>query len=639
MGRYEITAPDGNKYEITAPDTASQDEVLAYAKKNYQQTTPPTPSDVVGATSLTGTEGREISSTGPTELRQDYPLRRKIMDVVRPTLSYGGAALSAIPGAAGGTLLGGGPVGTVAGGAALAGLGYAGGQKVSDIIEELIGLRQPKPLGEQFVQTGKDIATGATAELAGQAGGKVISSAVPAMFNKLISPKADPAIMARQELFEKYGIPYSPADVSQKKSTALLEGYLKRNISSAGRMQAAEEAKKTAMQGVARNLQKDMGGAVDMLSAGQIAQETGKNRYGQFMAEAAKRYKNIPIDPTTPVETNALRDVAIGHIDDLGNFNAPAIKRLLNTAKESVDVNMSYNPQQIVDAAGQPFRGGKMPNYTWQELLSDQSALRKMSASTSDFNKKRILNNLVNAINDDIAAFSQKVDSPQIKSALDDAVKYYREGDAMLPGIKTFRDRQIMNALNTGSPEDIVKQFIKPNNVSDVLRLKQTIGDEGMQPVKQAWLEKMFRLGEEQSLDLGKFSNALNKYDDNTLRSFLSQSELRGLKELAHITKTVQNVEKLGGNPSGTAQQTGAMVDIYMLMAKPVLWSAKIIGSRKLADLYLNNPAFRETLISGMKAKQPAGTSLAIKMLTLSGVDRNMGEQGNTGVPGQPPTK
>lgn len=36
MAKYRITAPDGGSYEVTAPDTASQDEVLAYAKANYK---------------------------------------------------------------------------------------------------------------------------------------------------------------------------------------------------------------------------------------------------------------------------------------------------------------------------------------------------------------------------------------------------------------------------------------------------------------------------------------------------------------------------------------------------------------------------------------------------------------------------
>lgn len=36
MPRYEITAPDGGRYEIMAPEGASNDDVLAYARSNFQ---------------------------------------------------------------------------------------------------------------------------------------------------------------------------------------------------------------------------------------------------------------------------------------------------------------------------------------------------------------------------------------------------------------------------------------------------------------------------------------------------------------------------------------------------------------------------------------------------------------------------
>ena len=35
MPDYEITSPDGKKFVITAPEGASQDEVLAYAKRQF----------------------------------------------------------------------------------------------------------------------------------------------------------------------------------------------------------------------------------------------------------------------------------------------------------------------------------------------------------------------------------------------------------------------------------------------------------------------------------------------------------------------------------------------------------------------------------------------------------------------------
>lgn len=41
MATYKITAPDGQSYNVTAPDAASQDQVLAYAQKNYKMASAP----------------------------------------------------------------------------------------------------------------------------------------------------------------------------------------------------------------------------------------------------------------------------------------------------------------------------------------------------------------------------------------------------------------------------------------------------------------------------------------------------------------------------------------------------------------------------------------------------------------------
>jgi hypothetical protein len=38
MAKYDITSPDGDTYEVEAPDTASEQEVLAYAKAQFQST-------------------------------------------------------------------------------------------------------------------------------------------------------------------------------------------------------------------------------------------------------------------------------------------------------------------------------------------------------------------------------------------------------------------------------------------------------------------------------------------------------------------------------------------------------------------------------------------------------------------------
>lgn len=40
MARYQITSPDGQKYEITAPDNASQEQVMSYARQQFESAKP-----------------------------------------------------------------------------------------------------------------------------------------------------------------------------------------------------------------------------------------------------------------------------------------------------------------------------------------------------------------------------------------------------------------------------------------------------------------------------------------------------------------------------------------------------------------------------------------------------------------------
>lgn len=84
MGTYKITAPDGNSYNVTAPDGASEQEVLAYAQKNYKMAAKPkqptnaeTPAPsfgdklIQGAANLFGGGLRGAGSIGSTILAAD----------------------------------------------------------------------------------------------------------------------------------------------------------------------------------------------------------------------------------------------------------------------------------------------------------------------------------------------------------------------------------------------------------------------------------------------------------------------------------------------------------------------------------------------------------------------------------------
>lgn len=61
---YEITAPDGQTYEIDAPDTASQEEVLSYAQKNYGKAGgSPAPARTPRASAAPALDTRKTSQT------------------------------------------------------------------------------------------------------------------------------------------------------------------------------------------------------------------------------------------------------------------------------------------------------------------------------------------------------------------------------------------------------------------------------------------------------------------------------------------------------------------------------------------------------------------------------------------------
>ena len=101
-------------------------------------------------------------SSGPEFNPDMYPadagVAGMLRPMVRPALEYGGMAAGATVGALTG------PAGSLAG----AGLGYASGKGLADLIDEWSGLKTAKPLGQKFVQSGKDVVSGAAMEAGGQ---------------------------------------------------------------------------------------------------------------------------------------------------------------------------------------------------------------------------------------------------------------------------------------------------------------------------------------------------------------------------------------------------------------------------------------------------------------------------------------
>lgn len=94
MATYKITAPDGNSYQVTAPDTASQDEVLAYARDNYGKASGPTDYKQIIGQSMKDVFQR------PAAFAKDLGTNPVTMAQAIPPLAGIAGAISPVPGAA-----------------------------------------------------------------------------------------------------------------------------------------------------------------------------------------------------------------------------------------------------------------------------------------------------------------------------------------------------------------------------------------------------------------------------------------------------------------------------------------------------------------------------------------------------------
>ena len=519
-----------------------------------------------------------------------YGVAGAAYEVGKPIIEAGGLVLGGMAGTVGATP----GVGTLAG----AGLGYAGARSLTSAAGQALGAEQPKTIVQQGRQAIGDIATGATME----AGGRILPYALT------MKPQAAPPLAAdvasRLAVAKKVGTELTPAQATQKPALAYTEEQLRRNILTANKVAKFDAAQEEAVANFAGRIQEKAGGKIGAEEAGQIAQEVGKARKSAWTVLKDMMFDKVPVAKDTLIETNNYRSAATGHLDELGKLENTPMQRILDIARKSVGMEVKYKPQGIVDASGNPFVGGGMPKYTWEQLRSDQSYLRKAAQTTSDFNKKRMFNSLASAIDKDIEAFAETTNNPALTSKLKEAIKYFREGDASLPGVTSFRDKKIANMLQSNSPEKILDLFVKPNNASDMIRLTRVIGEDGTKAIKQAWLEKLFTQGQEQSFNAAKFATSFEKYTktgDHTLGTFLKKDEIAGLKLLSEHIRDLQFTRNVAENVSKSGVHGINAATLYNYVRHPIASVVTSIGANKMANLYFNNPEFKKQLIYGMR--------------------------------------
>ncbi len=142
------------------------------------------------------------SPLGDIDTKEAYT---KFRPALKATLEGAGLVAGGVAGT------GAGPVGTVAG----AGLGFAAGKEIVDVLDKHFGLTEEKPLSTELVQSGKDVAEGVALE----AGGAVFGKAVQA-----VGQRAIPIAKRLYESALKPSTTLKPSVVDRRITTGLEEG-------------------------------------------------------------------------------------------------------------------------------------------------------------------------------------------------------------------------------------------------------------------------------------------------------------------------------------------------------------------------------------------------------------------------------
>jgi hypothetical protein len=163
QGRVEVFVPESSEWDVV--DVADTQQPSLGTDSEWDVANESGPHDAIIAQYHAGelpdrkkSIVEELAKRGAIALQQSE-------DLVRPSLEFGGMLAGGVAGTPAG------PAGNVAG----AGLGYAAGKNIADQL-----FSEPGTLGEELVETGKDVVTGAAME----AGGAVLGKALPWVFGK-----------------------------------------------------------------------------------------------------------------------------------------------------------------------------------------------------------------------------------------------------------------------------------------------------------------------------------------------------------------------------------------------------------------------------------------------------------------------
>lgn len=457
-------------------------------------------------------------------ISQDYPWRRKVMEVARPVIEGAGMGIGGVVGT------GAGPVGTVAG----AGLGYGAGRQLSNILENAMGIRKPTPYAQTPIgslhEAGQDVAAGATMEM----GGQVMGGLGGGVINKLFGPSRNitPEAQKAMGIANREKVYLSPADIKQTKGLALTEqalnnaplsatmvqqnklktikgltDYRNRIITQGGEGTVPDYlGRKAQMEiddyltqlGLAKNanlntmrddILNSLGSNETYQSLGKKTQEQLKTSSQQLFDKAGATYKAFyrQLPEGTTIPGNKLTQTADRLIEE--QMLLPEGARDLKLMAELQGYGTKAVPNEIL----------ALPPDIQRQAMEQMGGLnnaydpRAIQAMRSDLYKKAMTEDAAMQMNQPGYKFvsSQKGGTyKQLRSAIDEDIRNFAEQTGGDPwetyslankiyseGKQIFNKAEILKAMKS-NPEKVVDVLIQPNSPTSIQFARKSLGND-----------------------------------------------------------------------------------------------------------------------------------------------------------------
>ncbi len=330
-------------------------------------------------------------------------------------------------------------------------------------------------------------------------------------------------------------------------------------------------------------------------------------------------------DSVTGSEASKLQDLIrqqLGQPESAATYGASEM-----AMKKLRDLRISNDPGYL---AGIPGRGNTYAGYAAQLRSALHEDIGNTLKDVAESAKKTLASN-PNLDEQSMLKLTQQANVD----------KLYEEAKANYAKTKQVVNDPFITNLLKNDPEDFLKHAVQSQDVTNIGKLKNLLGEDNFQPVKENLLANML-VDKEGNLSPNTFVSKVDKLGYPSLAKIFDPDELAEITNAQQVFANMGAAEKSVGNPSGTA---GVMMTRGALLGAPSsALTALLLGHpgaasgtmatallpKLIAKAYLSAP-IRVLIIHGIAVPDSAMTALGLmgKGAMMAGMQSTGQQQSN----------